>query len=432
MTKTALVIGAGITGVSTAEWLRRDGVIVTLVDRVPPGDPAQTSYGNGGLLARCAVIPVSVPGLLAKAPKMLLDPNSPLFMRWGYLPRLLPWLVPFLRNGRAARVQEIARALAELTTDSVDQHMLLAKGTGAEKYLRTGEYSYLYRSRAAFLGDSFGMSLRHACGFTWDEREGGDLRDADPNLSGDYNFAAVFKDHGWITSPGKHVAALAAHFVKNGGVFRQGKVVDVSNSGVTLQGGEALTADRTVLATGVWSKKLSEKLGHRAELESERGYHLVLKNPSHGIPTPYMITDGKFVATPMEDGIRCAGVVEFGGIDAPASTKPAELLKKGIRQVYPDLQWQGEEKWMGHRPSTPDSLPMLGTAPKAPNVIFAFGSQHIGLTIGPRLGRMTADIVLGRQTNIDLGAYAPDRFDKNNKKITADRRKDETEQLAVR
>jgi len=415
--KTALVIGAGITGVSTAEWLRRDGVQVTLVDRVDPGDPAQTSYGNAGILARCAVVPVSVPGLLAKAPGMLLDPHSPLFMRWRYLPRLLPWLVPFLRNGRTNRVREIAAALAYLTDDSVDQHLALARGTAAEKYIRTSEYSYLYRNRQDFNADTFGMGLRHAHGFHWTEHEGKSVRDMDPNLSADYGFAATFKDHGWITSPGQHVAALAAHFLQNGGRFRRGDVVDIDSSGVTLRGGETLCADKIVLAAGVWSKSLAAKLGCKIALESERGYHLVLKNPSHSLPTPYMIADRKFVTTPMDDGIRLAGLVELGGIDAPPSKRPVEVLRQGIRKVYPHLTWEAEDKWMGHRPSTPDSLPVIGPAPGSPNVIFAFGSQHIGLTIGPRLGRMVADLVMDRPANVDLSPYASDRFSNNKGKI---------------
>ena len=135
---TAIVIGAGITGVSAALHLQRDGWEVTLIDRIAPGDPDQTSYGNAGILARCAIVPVSVPGLLAKAPKMLFDPMQPLFLRWSYLPRLIPWLVPFLRNGRQDRMKKIAEALAHVTFDSVDQHKQLAAGTGAERLHRRG------------------------------------------------------------------------------------------------------------------------------------------------------------------------------------------------------------------------------------------------------------------------------------------------------
>ena len=183
MSQRALVLGAGITGVATAIWLQRDGWQVTLIDRVAPGDSGQTSYGNAGVLARCAVVPVSVPGLLFKAPRMLLDPTAPLFLRWSYLPRLLPWLVPFLRNGSADRVRRIAGALEGLIGDSVDQHLALARGTGAEAFVRTGSYAYIYSSRAAFAGDAFGMDLRRSHGFDFEEWDSHRLHDEDPHLS---------------------------------------------------------------------------------------------------------------------------------------------------------------------------------------------------------------------------------------------------------
>ena len=165
-----IVAGGGITGVSAAEWLHRDGHDVTLIDRIAPGDSGQASYGNAGILSRCAVVPVPVPGLWKKAPKMLLDPDGPLFLRWSYLPRLLPWLIPFLRNGRRDKVEAIAGALAPLIGDTVEQHRSLARGTPAERWITTGEYSYLYPDRAAFQGDAFGFALRKAQGFEWEER----------------------------------------------------------------------------------------------------------------------------------------------------------------------------------------------------------------------------------------------------------------------
>ncbi len=413
MIGSAIVVGAGITGLSAAEWLRRAGVDVTLIDRVMPDDAAQASYGNGGILARCAIVPVSVPGLLAKAPKMLLDRDSPLFLRWSYLPRLLPWLIPFLHNGSGGRMRAIVKALEPLTTDSVDQHMALSAGTGAERYVATGEYAYLYPDRAAFEGDALAMGLRDAYGFGFEERGRQALADADPELGEAYNFAAVFKDHGWITDPGAYLAALAGHFRKQGGTFRQAEAAEIGNGTVTLADGDSLSADKVVLAAGVWSKALAEKIGHRASMESERGYHLDLQQPSHSPPIPYMVADAKVVVTPMTGALRCAGVVEFGGLEAPPSKGPINLIRRQIRRVYPRLTWQGEAEWMGHRPSTADSLPLLGHAPKAPRVVFAFGSHHIGMTIGPRLGRMAGDIALERLGNTDISPYAADRFDKN-------------------
>ena len=406
----AIVVGAGITGVSSALWLQRSGVDVTLVDRVAPGDPGQTSFGNGGILARSAIVPVSVPGLLAKAPRMLLDPGSPLFLRWSYLPRLLPWLVPFLRNGRREKLEEIVAALDPLAHDSVDQHLALARGTGAERFIQTGDYVYLYRNRADYEGDALSMSLRKAHGFEIREWDRSVLEERDPHLSPDYTFGANLPDHGWITAPGPYVAALAEAFSRERGVIRQASVVAVADGHVTLEGGERLSADRIVLAAGVWSRDLAEGFGVTSPVESERGYHLLLKEPSFKPPSPYMIADAKFVVTPMDAGIRCAGIVEFGGTDAPPSEAPLALLRTRIREVYPTLAWEDEETWLGHRPSTPDSLPMLGPIPTARSVICAFGSQHIGLTIGPRLGRMVAAMVTDTPPNIDLAPYRVDRF----------------------
>ncbi len=405
-----IVVGAGITGVCTAEWLRRAGAKVTLVDRVKPGDPTQTSYGNAGLLARCAVVPVSVPGLATKAPMMLFDPDSPLFMKWSYFPRLLPWLVPFLRNGKMSRLKEIASALAPLTSDSVDQHLTLAKGTPAEKFIQTGVYTYIYPNREAYKKDQLGMSLRKEHGFEINEVDGGALRERDPNLSEHYQFGADFPDHGWVSNPAGYVAALAQHFETQGGTFATGEVKAITNDGVILVDGTKLTADRVVVATGAWSKPLAGQLGDDIPLETERGYHLFLKDPSFIPPNPYMVADGKFAITPMGDHVRLAGTVEFGGLTAAPSDKPTELLRRQTKRVYPGLKWTIEEKWMGHRPSTTDSLPVLGRAKNAPNVVYAFGSQHIGLTMGPRLGRLAAELVMGQRSNIDLTPYRADRF----------------------
>ncbi|MEE8454819.1 MAG: FAD-binding oxidoreductase [Limibaculum sp.] len=167
-----------------------------------------------------------------------------------------------------------------------------------------------------------------------------------------------------------------------------------------------------MLAAGVWSGKLAGKLGHNAAMESERGYHLTLTGVSHKPPAPYMVTDAKLGVTPMEDGLRFAGTVDFGGIDGPEQSAPLESLRRRVRQIYPGLTWDGEETWMGQRPSTVDSLPLLGASPKAPAIHFAFGGQHLGLTMGPRIGRMTADMIAGRKPNIDIAPYRVDRFDR--------------------
>ncbi len=407
MPDTALVIGAGITGISAACSLRRDGWRVTVIDRVAPGDPAQTSFGNAGLLARSAVVPVSEPGLWARMPRMLLDPSSPLFLRYAYLPRLLPWLLPFLRNSTPARAARITAQIAELTCDSVDRHQSLAAGTPAAKYLRTGDYAYVYRSRADYQSNARTNALKAAQGYAPDYLDRAALEKRFPDLGPAYGFAALYPDHGWITDPGAYVAALARHFTSNGGRFLQGEIATVTagpRPRAILANGESLEAAKIILATGAWSNPLARPNGQTARVESERGYHLSMHDANITPAHPFMVADAQFVVTPMNGFLRAAGIVEFGGLQAPASQAPFDLLKKQLKQVFPTLTFARVEKWMGHRPTLPDSLPAIGESPDAPNIIHAYGGQHIGLTIGPRLGAMVAEIARGRW-NSDTGAY---------------------------
>lgn len=407
------VLGAGITGVATAEWLRRDGHEVTLIDRIMPGDPGQTSYGNAGILASQAVVPVSVPGLWKKAPKMLLDPDGPLFLKWRYLPRLLPWLIPFLRKGSRAEVERIAAALQPLVGDSVDQHRAIAAGTGAEKFFGDAEYMHLFPRKDDFEADTLGAFLRERAGFKISTRDRQELLERDPKLGPRYNFAIVQHETGFLRDPGGYVRALFDHYAREGGGFVRAEVQDVRSAedGVTVTAGGAETAyDHAVVSMGAWSGDLVRRLGHNPGLESERGYHLILKNPSHVPPAPYMLSDLKFVATPMAMGLRLAGLVEFGGLDAPASKAPHDLQRRQVKKLYPDLEWEGEETWLGHRPSTIDSLPLVGECLKARRVWCAFGGQHLGLTMGPKVGRLIADQIGGRKPNINLAPYRVDRF----------------------
>ena len=408
------VIGAGIVGVSTALWLRRDGHDVTVFDRIEPGDPAQTSYGNAGLLARAAIVPVPTPGIIKSVPKMLFDADGPLFLRWRYLPKLLPWLVPFLRGSDAATVKRTASALSDILADSVDQHRSIARDTEAERFIETGRYTYLYKDRAAFDKDAFGFGIRAEHGFTWDELDHGALREIDPHLGPGYGFGAALHDHGWISDPGGYVAALFGAYRGLGGQFIKADVDDIrggEGQSEVRAGGEAHSFDRVVLASGAWSRQLAERLGHHVNLETERGYHVMMREPSVRPPNPYMIADAKFALTPMAQGVRAAGLVEFGGLKAPPSEAPIALFRRALGRVYPGIEWDSETTWMGHRPSTADSLPLIGESTKARGVYFAFGAQHIGLTSGPKTGRLIADMIGGRRTNLDLSPFRTDRFD---------------------
>lgn len=412
-TKSALIVGAGLTGISTAEWLRRSGWMTTLVDPVLPGDSTQASYGNAGLLARTSVMPVASPSLVRKAPAMLLDPDSPLFMRWQYLPRLIPWLIPFLRNANAKRIHEISEALSAMTFDAIEQHMMLARGTPAEAFIRTGEFINLYRSKSDYETDTLGAKIRDRYNLVPEELSRANLVERDPFIGPNYTFGTLYRDYSWLGSPDGYAHALFSHYRTQGGQFRQQSVVAIGpgeNPTITLDGGEKIGASKVILASGAWSSKLAKSIGIRMLLEAERGYHVTMKAPNVPTPGPYMVTDSKFVLTPMDGCLRAAGVVEFGGVYASASEAPVKMITKALKRVYPKLTFVSSTSWMGRRPTTPDSLPVIGESARAPNIIHAYGGQHVGVTIAPKIGRLIAQILAGDPANIDMTPYRVDRF----------------------
>ncbi|MDE4141962.1 MULTISPECIES: NAD(P)/FAD-dependent oxidoreductase [Rhodobacterales] len=406
-----IVIGAGIVGAATAIWLRRAGHEVTLIDKGEPGMGA--SYGNGCILASSAIVPVTTPGLLPKGPKYLMDPNFPLFMRWSYAPKLVPWLVKYLSHANDGDTRRIAKGLTHVIGDSVEQHQALTRGTPAAKWVQESDYCFAYEDRAAFDADKYVWDLRREAGFVPELIEGAEVQEREPILAPEMKLLAVMKNHGYILNPGNYVRDLVNLLQEMGGRFVQAEVKDFDLSGGRIS---AVDTDKgrfecreAVLATGVWSKPLMQKLGLNVPLEAERGYHIVFKGPSQTPNNPMMLASGKFVATAMDQGLRCAGIVEFGGLSEEKSKAPLALLRRKVKQCFPQMVAESEEEWLGYRPAPSDSLPLIGEVGST-GVYAAFGHHHVGLTGGAKTGRMVADMIAGQPSNIDLRPYEPDRF----------------------
>ena len=410
MKQSVIVIGSGITGVSCAEELRRSGAKVTLIDRVKAGDPSQTSFGNAGILAREGIMPIANPSMLKMIPQILLSPSSPVYLKWSYLAKFSPWALKFIMNGTRPKALPIILALNELIYDTVENHIQLSKNTDAARFIEKGDMTLLFRNRKQFSSDKFANQTRRNLGITWEELSRDKLLDRDPHISKLYQFGLAYKNHGWITNPAAYVSSLAKHFQENGGKILIGEVSKINGNNVELKGGIILKAENIVLATGAWSKNLTSQLGHNIPLQAERGYHLSLKNASHMPPNTYLITDKKFGLTPMDGFLRCAGQSEFAPLEMPPNPKAIKNLRKFLFRLYPKLAYETETIWQGTRPTLPDSLPVIGRSSKNPSVIFAFGGQHLGLTMGPKIGKMVRDIIFERQSNINMKPYSSDRF----------------------
>lgn len=411
------VIGAGIVGASAALELVRDGCRVTILDPGEPGGPQGASYGNGAWLSPASVVPMSMPGLWRKVPGFVLDPTGPLTIRWRDLPRLAPWLARFVLAGcSVARVERTARVLAALLADAPARHAALAAEIGRPELIRREGLLYAYPDRAAFEAEALAWRLRRDNGVRWLELGPDELFQREPSLARRYAFGVLVEAGAHCVDPGSYVAALVAHAVSRGAVLKRARATgfgfrDGRLEAVLTDAGP-LACDRAVLAAGIRAKALARLAGDRIPLESERGYHVVVPSSGAAPRTPIMPSDGKMANTPTAHGLRIAGQVELADVDAAPDWRRAAILLGHANAAYPDLRASegASQRWMGHRPSTPDGLPVIGRSRTSPDVVYAFGHGHVGLAAGPITGRAAADLAEGAAPSLDLRPYSPSRF----------------------
>lgn len=410
--RNIVVIGSGIVGVATACYLQRDGHRVTLLDPHPAGNGA--SSGNAGCFSPGSIVPLSAPGLLRQVPGWLLDRSGPLALRWGHLPAAAPWLLRFIRAGTAAGVAHQAAALARLLAPVWACLQPLLHDAGAEDLVRRDGSLIVYRTRAGWDSAQDGWALRRLNGVAWTELGPAELRALDPALTPGLYRGALLPGNGHTVDPLALTARLAASVLRRGGRAVVGVATGFSFEGDRLRAvlteAGPLAADGAVLAAGSRSGRLARLLGDRVPLESERGYHLHLADPGVVPRLPTLAAEGRVVVTPMASGVRLTGIVELGGLRAAPDWRRAHALLPIARTVFQDLGIAGGTVWMGHRPSLPDSLPVVGRSSRSADVIHAFGHGHLGLTGAPSTGRLVAELLRGGHPFIDLAAFAANRF----------------------
>ncbi len=414
-----VVIGAGIVGAATAVELLRDGHRVTILEPGEPGGEQAASYGNGTLLNPSSVIPMSSPGIWRKVPGWLADPIGPLAIRWRYLPRLLPWLTRFLLAGATeARLAATARALRPLLLNAPELHRRLAEEAGVGELIARQGVLFVFPDRSDFAAEERAWRLRRENGVRWLELSADELRQREPTLSRRYGFGLLVEENGQCRDPGAYVAGLARHAVGQGAALRRERAIGFRIEAGRLRAvrttaGE-IAADRAVIAAGARSRMLAAAAGDRVPLETERGYHAVITEPGVAPRYPLMPSDGKMACVMTPQGLRLAGQVELAGLDAAPNWQRAAVLRDFARTVFPDLPAdlpvERVKVWMGHRPSTPDGLPCIGSASGCPDVVHAFGHGHVGLTAGAATARLVADLLGGKQPAIDVAPYSARRF----------------------
>ncbi len=403
------VVGAGVVGLSVAEALVAEGHEVVLIDPDPPGSGA--SYGNAGTIADYAVMPVGTPAVLRHLPSLLFNRDSPLAIRPGALPSLLPWLTRFGLQSLPRAAARNAVALAGLLAGATDLWRDLAGKVGGQDLFQARGCLYIYETPAAFRAAEADMARRRNLGVTVDLISPAALHDLEPELPDVSGGAAFFPTAAFLTDPGAMVERLRLATMQHAG-FLSGRVDRLTRQidGLILEGvGFRLHARQVVLATGAHGLALAAMAGDVVPLETERGYHVEWDMPEPLLNHPCCPTARGFYFCPMQGRLRVAGTVELGGLTAPPSLHRIESLIAGARSFFPMLG-APDRTWMGFRPSMPDSLPVIGPSKGGTDVIHAFGHGHIGLTLAPITARLVADLIAGRPPERDITPFRATRF----------------------
>ena len=409
---SAVVIGAGIVGAACAHRLRALGFDVVLVERGAPGDAC--SFGNAGRIATSLVTPRSVPGLLRKVPGMLMDRRHPLKTSLGFILRNLAWCARFAKAGTPREVARITDALHVLLSRGDAAIDRLAGATGATDVLRTDGAFYVYQNPALAEAARDAMAESDRRGTPVRYVTGDEIRDIDPAIPTSVACGFHKPEERFLRSPLELTTKVVSAFAEAGGVLVRDEVVRLE-----ARAGRAprvhcrnasYEADKVVVAAGAWSPRLASQLGVRILIAPERGYHAMLPRAGVGLKTTIHYGDRLISMTPMTDGLRVSSGAELAEADAAPNWKRHDIVIEGSKALFPELDDTGATRWMGPRPTTPDTLPIIGAHPAHPGVLFATGHGQLGLTLSALTAEIVGDLATGRVPNFDLAPYRPDRF----------------------
>lgn len=403
------IAGAGAVGMSCALWAQMRGHRVLLADPNPPGSGA--SYGNACTLATYACLPVNDPSVLTGLPGLMFSKDSPLSLSYAHALRNPRWMLSFLANCRAAPSRRIAGHLADLLAHADAGINPLIEAAGAQDLVvARGQLSVWSTERAAQAATA-DLEQRRALGVPWREVGPEEALEMEPGLRLPVKRAVHFHAARHLRDPQELITRMHRAFTELGGTTLRAPVeaVRVSATGVEVRAdGQSLTAGRAVIAGGAFSKRIEGAGTEKLPLGTERGYHLMYKGEAQRVTRPVGWGEAGFYAVPHAQGLRLTGTVEIAALEAPANPRRlAYIARKGAEMLGPLPE--PDSDWLGFRPTLPDSLPVIGPSPQSDRLLYAFGHQHIGLTLSGITGRLIADLAEGRQPNIALAPFAADR-----------------------
>ena len=404
------IIGAGIQGVCNALFLQKKGFHVTLFDREEPGSQT-ASYGNAGHFSPYASVPVNRPDILADVPSMLLSSTGPLALKWNYVPKMIPWFLKFLKNCSTKNMMHTAKYMHQILDLALPAYDELFEEIDLSGLVENKGIMYIWNDQN-LKSRELEINIRNEIGAEQQLLSKSEIHDLEPNIKNIYHAGVFYKKARHARNPGKIWLKLFENFVKKEGKFIKLNIQDLDfdeNKPVLRSETQRFIFDKLVISCGAFSKKLTDKLHENIPLDTERGYHIHFKGCDHLISRPVVFQNRGFGMTPMEQGLRVVGTVEFGGLDNPISKSRIKNLIDNAKYLLDGLP-DHEDEWLGFRPTLPDYLPVIGPSKNYKNVFYSFGHHHLGWTLGAISGKIISKMISDENTNLDLKPYSSLRF----------------------
>jgi len=404
------IIGAGIQGISNALFLQKKGFEVTIFDREDPGSPA-ASYGNAGHFSPYACVLMNRPDILTDVPAMLLSSTGPLALKWNYVPKMIPWFIQFIRNCTTKRMMHTAKNMNQILNLALSAYDELFDDVELDGLVEKKGILYIWNDQSLKSRD-LEIKVRDELGVDQQVVSPKEIHDLEPNIKPFYHGGVYYKHGRHARNPKKILLKFFDLFLKKGGKFLKKNVQDINFVGekpAIKTETQRYIFDKLIIACGAFSKKLTDNLGERIPLDTERGYHVHFKNCDHLLKRPVIFSNRGFGITPMEQGLRVVGTVEFGGLKNPLSKSRVKNLINNAKYMLGDLP-EHEDEWLGFRPTLPDFLPVMGPSKNYKNIFYCFGHHHLGWTLGPISGKIISGMIAEENTNLNLDPYSPKRF----------------------
>ena len=405
------IIGAGIQGVCNALFLQKKGFQVTLFDREEPGNQA-ASYGNAGHFSPYASVPVNRPDILTDVPAMLLSSTGPLALKWNYVPKMLPWFLKFLKNCSTKNMMHTAKYMHQILDLALPAYDELFEEINLSGLVENKGIMYIWNDQN-LKSRELEINIRNEIGAEQQLLNKKEIHDLEPNIKNIYHAGVFYKKARHAKNPGKIWLKLFENFVKKEGKFIKLNIKDLDfdeDKPVLRSETQRFIFDKLVISCGAFSKKLTDKLYENIPLDTERGYHIHFKGCDHLVSRPVVFQNRGFGMTPMEQGLRVVGTVEFGGLNNPLTKSRIKNLTDNAKYLLDDLPDHHEDEWLGFRPTLPDYLPVIGPSKNYKNVFYSFGHHHLGWTLGAISGKIISKMISNENTNLDLKPYSSLRF----------------------